>query len=129
LIGVIQATSSKVIQAEVLTQRQVEMAFRIPDANIPQLGELTLQKPITVLFNPKIEPNHLWDESLALIANDRGAHLSEFIWSMAKLICVLLWFSFCAYMWATYPGRYQKRLQKELSNEFALRRINRSDST
>jgi hypothetical protein len=126
LIGVINVTPSKSVQTEVLTQRQVEIAFRIPDANIPQLGELTLQKPITVLFNPKIKPYHFGDESLVLIASDRGAHLSVFVWSMVKLTCVLLWFSFCAYMWATYPNRHQKRLQKALSKEFETRRINRA---
>ena len=126
LIGAVQVNQTNSLRTELLTSRQVEIAFGIPNANIPQLGDHTLQKPITVLFNPKVEPHYFGDESLVLIANDPAAHRSAFLWSVAKTCFILLWFSFCVYMWLTYPARYQRRVQKQLSDDFARRRSSRA---
>ena len=126
LIGVIQVNQANNLNTAVLTSRQVEIAFGIPNANILQLSDLTLQKRITVLFDPKIEPHYFGDESLVLIANDPAAHRSVFLWSVAKTCLILLWFLFCVYMWLTYPDRYQRRVHKELSDDFARRRSKRT---
>ena len=101
--------------------RHIEYVYKISSYNTPELGQIAIAKPVSVLFNQTIQIDAM-GESLAVIGADPAEHVKMFWLTIIKAVFILFWLIFCAYMWKTHPIRHDAFRKRQLILEFEKRK-------
>ena len=124
LLGELRA-NARWVKTGFAAGRQLEKIYKLEDANTSNLYAAAVGKEVQVLYNPSVQAE-AGGESLAVISADRADHIEAFWLTLLKIVTYLMWFIFCAYMWITYPNRFQKRKELAIKKNFELRKLNRN---